>query len=68
MGSGNTYLTVDAIRKAVRYLKNQNAEKIGDSFDISSINNDRKADIIHIRAATEKYLTRNLLNLILTPE
>lgn len=30
--SGNTYLTVDAIRKAVRYLKNQNAEKIGDSF------------------------------------
>ncbi len=30
--SGNNYLTVDAIRKAVRYLKNQNAEKIGDSF------------------------------------
>ncbi len=30
--NGNNYLTVDAIRKAVRYLKNQNAEKIGDSF------------------------------------
>ena len=29
---GNCYLTVDAIRKAVRFLKNQNAEKIGDSF------------------------------------
>ena len=30
--SGNTYLTVDAIRKAVRFLKTQNAEKIGDSY------------------------------------
>lgn len=29
---GNDYLTVDAIRKAVRILKNQNAEKIGDSY------------------------------------
>lgn len=29
---GNDYLTVDAIRKAVRTLKNANAEKIGDSF------------------------------------
>ena len=29
---GNTYLTVDAIRKAARYLKTQNAEKIGDSY------------------------------------
>lgn len=30
--NGNNYLTVDAIRKAVRYLKTQNAEKIGDSY------------------------------------
>ena len=30
--SGNNYLTVDAIRKAVRFLKTQNAEKIGDSY------------------------------------
>ena len=30
--SGNHYLTVDAIRMAVRTLKNQNAEKIGDSY------------------------------------
>lgn len=30
--SGNHYLTVDAIRKAARYLKTQNAEKIGDSY------------------------------------
>ena len=30
--SGNHYLTVDAIKRAVRYLKTQNAEKIGDSF------------------------------------
>lgn len=30
--SGNCYLTVNAIRKAVRYLKTQNAEKIGDSY------------------------------------
>ena len=30
--SGNTYLTVDAIRLAARYLKTQNAEKIGDSY------------------------------------
>lgn len=28
----NHYLTVDAIKKAVRSLKNQNAEKIGDAF------------------------------------
>ena len=30
--SGNSYLTVDDIKLAVRALKNQNAEKIGDSF------------------------------------
>lgn len=29
---GNHYLTVNAIRMAVRTLKNQNAEKIGDSY------------------------------------
>ena len=30
--SDNHYLTVKAIKKAVRYLKTQNAEKIGDSY------------------------------------
>lgn len=30
--SGNHYFTVDAVRRAVRFLKTQNAEKIGDSF------------------------------------
>lgn len=30
--ANNHYLTVDAIKRAVRYLKTQNAEKIGDSF------------------------------------
>lgn len=30
--SDNNYLTVNAIRKAVRFLKTQNAEKIGDSY------------------------------------
>lgn len=30
--TGNCYLTVDDIKQAVRFLKNQNAEKIGDSF------------------------------------
>ena len=30
--SGNHYLTVDAIRKAVRFLKNQNAEKIDGAY------------------------------------
>ncbi len=30
--SGNHYLTVEAIRLAARYLKTQNAEKIGDSY------------------------------------
>ena len=30
--SGNCYLTVDDVKKAVRALKTQNAEKIGDSF------------------------------------
>ena len=29
---GNHYMTVDAIRRAARYLKTQNAEKIGDSY------------------------------------
>lgn len=31
-GTGDCYLTVDDIKKAVRALKTQNAEKIGDSF------------------------------------
>ena len=30
--SGNHYLSVDAIRRAVRFLKNQNAEKIKGSY------------------------------------
>lgn len=30
--SGNNLLTVDAVRRAVRFLKTQNAEKIGDSY------------------------------------
>ena len=30
--SGNHYLTVDAVRRAVRFLKNQNAEKIKGSY------------------------------------
>lgn len=30
--TGNHYMTVDAIRRAARYLKTQNAEKIGDSY------------------------------------
>ena len=30
--SGNHYMTVDAVRRAARYLKTQNAEKIGDSY------------------------------------
>lgn len=30
--SGNHYMTVDAIRRAARYLKTQNAERIGDSY------------------------------------
>lgn len=30
--SGNCYLTVDAIRRAVRFLKNQNAKQIGGSW------------------------------------
>ena len=29
---GNNYLTVDAVRRAARYLKTQNAERIGDSY------------------------------------
>ncbi len=29
---GNNYLSVAAVRKAVRYLKTQNAERIGDSY------------------------------------
>ena len=32
MESGNHYLTVDAVRKAVRYLKKMNAETIGGSY------------------------------------
>lgn len=30
--TGNHYLTVDAIKRAVRFLKTMNADKIGDSF------------------------------------
>jgi len=31
-GEGGCYLTVDAVRRAVRFLKNQNAEKINGSY------------------------------------
>ena len=43
---GNNLLTVDAIRKAVRYLKNQNAEKIGDSF-VAIIHPDVSYDLMN---------------------
>ena len=43
--SGNNYLTVDAIRKAVRYLKTQNAEKIGDSY-VAIIHPDAAYDLM----------------------
>ena len=42
--SGNDYLTVDAVKKAVRYLKAMNAEKIGDSF-VGIINQDNSYDL-----------------------
>lgn len=43
--SGNHYLTVDAIRMAVRTLKNQNAEKIGDSY-VGIIHPDISYDLV----------------------
>lgn len=43
--SENHYLTVDAIRMAVRTLKNQNAEKIGDSY-VSIIHPDIAYDLM----------------------
>lgn len=43
--SENHYLTVDAIRIAVRTLKNQNAEKIGDSY-VSIIHPDIAYDLM----------------------
>lgn len=42
--SGNTYLTVDEIKRAVRYLKAMNAEKIGDTY-VAIINQDCAYDL-----------------------
>ena len=43
---GNNLLTVDAIRKAVRFLKTQNAERIGDSF-VAIIHPDVSYDLMN---------------------
>lgn len=43
---GNHYLNVDAIRKAVRFLKTQNAEKIGDSY-VAIIHPDTAYDLMN---------------------
>ena len=43
---GNNLLTVDAIRKAVRFLKTQNAEKIGDSY-VAIIHPDVSYDLMN---------------------
>ena len=45
----NHYLTVDAIRMAVRTLKNQNAEKIGDSY-VAIIHPDIAYDLMRDKA------------------
>jgi N4-gp56 family major capsid protein len=45
----NHYLTVDAIRMAVRTLKNQNAEKIGDSY-VAIIHPDIAYDLMSDKA------------------
>lgn len=42
--SGNTYLNVDEIKRAVRYLKSMNAEKIGESY-VAIINQDCAYDL-----------------------
>lgn len=42
--SGNDYLNVDAVKRAVRYLKAMNAEKVGESY-VSIINQDCTYDI-----------------------
>lgn len=42
---GNHYLTVDAIRKAVRFLKNQNAEKIDGAY-VAIIHPDAAYDLM----------------------
>ena len=44
--SGNHYMTVEAIRLAARYLKTQNAEKIGDSY-VAIIHPDVAYDLMH---------------------
>lgn len=44
--SGNHYLTVDAIRRAARYLKSQNAERIGDSY-VAIIHPDVSYDLMN---------------------
>jgi len=41
---GNDYLTVDAVKRAVRYLKAMNAEKIGESY-VAIINPDCTYDL-----------------------
>lgn len=43
--SGNHYLTVDAVRRAARYLKTQNAEKIGGSY-VAIIHPDTAYDLM----------------------
>lgn len=42
--TGNDYLSVDAVKRAVRYLKAMNAEKVGESY-VSIINQDCTYDI-----------------------
>jgi N4-gp56 family major capsid protein len=42
--SGNDYLNVDCIKRAVRYLKAMNAEKVGESY-VSVINQDCTYDL-----------------------
>lgn len=44
--TGNHYMTVDAIRRAARYLKTQNAEKIGDSY-VAIIHPDISYDLMN---------------------
>ncbi len=44
--SGNCYLTVDDVKRAVRYLKAMNAEKIGDSY-VAIINQDCAYDLMN---------------------
>ncbi|MBQ7624288.1 MAG: N4-gp56 family major capsid protein [Clostridia bacterium] len=44
--SGNCYLTVDDVKRAVRYLKSMNAEKFGDSY-VAIINQDCAYDLMN---------------------